>query len=99
MALRRALHFVFKVGDRSRTAVFYRDVLGMKASQCVCETRINLKRGCVIMHAERTLFISELLKNKPLTISEICSLLLIAMCRFYAMRSLKRAVRQRVMGE
>ncbi|XP_060799672.1 glyoxalase domain-containing protein 4 [Neoarius graeffei] len=30
MALRRALHFVFKVGDRSRTAVFYRDVLGMK---------------------------------------------------------------------
>ncbi|XP_028856466.1 glyoxalase domain-containing protein 4 [Denticeps clupeoides] len=30
MALRRALHFVFKVGDRSRTAEFYRDVLGMK---------------------------------------------------------------------
>lgn len=30
MALRRALHFVFKVGDRKRTAVFYRDVLGMK---------------------------------------------------------------------
>ncbi|KAB5550185.1 hypothetical protein PHYPO_G00050920 [Pangasianodon hypophthalmus] len=30
MALRRALHFVFKVGDRGKTAVFYRDVLGMK---------------------------------------------------------------------
>lgn len=30
MALRRALHFVFKVGDRTRTATFYRDVLGMK---------------------------------------------------------------------
>lgn len=30
MALRRALHFVFKVGDRGRTATFYRDVLGMK---------------------------------------------------------------------
>lgn len=30
MALRRALHFVFKVGDRSKTAIFYRDVLGMK---------------------------------------------------------------------
>ncbi|XP_028662458.1 glyoxalase domain-containing protein 4 [Erpetoichthys calabaricus] len=30
MALRRALHFVFKVGDRSRTATFYRDVLGMQ---------------------------------------------------------------------
>lgn len=37
MALRRALHFVFKVGDRSKTAVFYRDVLGMKVSQCVSE--------------------------------------------------------------
>lgn len=30
MAFRRALHFVFKVGDRSKTAIFYRDVLGMK---------------------------------------------------------------------
>lgn len=30
MALRRALHFVFKVGDRGKTATFYRDVLGMK---------------------------------------------------------------------
>ncbi|XP_062872502.1 glyoxalase domain-containing protein 4 [Trichomycterus rosablanca] len=30
MALRRALHFVFKVGDRNKTAIFYRDVLGMK---------------------------------------------------------------------
>jgi len=28
--LRRALHFVFKVGDRCKTATFYRDVLGMK---------------------------------------------------------------------
>ncbi|XP_061136838.1 glyoxalase domain-containing protein 4 [Syngnathus typhle] len=28
--MRRALHFVFKVGDRSKTATFYRDVLGMK---------------------------------------------------------------------
>lgn len=35
MALRRALHFVFKVGDRNKTAVFYRDVLGMKVSKCV----------------------------------------------------------------
>ncbi|CAB1432812.1 unnamed protein product [Pleuronectes platessa] len=30
MASRRALHFVFKVGDRTKTATFYRDVLGMK---------------------------------------------------------------------
>ncbi|XP_078404297.1 glyoxalase domain-containing protein 4 [Cetorhinus maximus] len=29
MVLGRALHFVFKVGDRTRTARFYRDVLGM----------------------------------------------------------------------
>ncbi|XP_029467955.1 glyoxalase domain-containing protein 4 isoform X2 [Rhinatrema bivittatum] len=30
MVTRRALHFVFKVGDRPQTARFYRDVLGMK---------------------------------------------------------------------
>lgn len=35
MALRRALHFVFKVGDRAKTATFYRDVLGMKVSSAV----------------------------------------------------------------
>ncbi|XP_038670497.1 glyoxalase domain-containing protein 4 [Scyliorhinus canicula] len=29
MVLGRVLHFVFKVGDRARTARFYRDVLGM----------------------------------------------------------------------
>uniref|UniRef100_A0A2K6DX25 Glyoxalase domain containing 4 n=1 Tax=Macaca nemestrina TaxID=9545 RepID=A0A2K6DX25_MACNE len=32
MAARRALHFVFKVGNRFQTARFYRDVLGMKAA-------------------------------------------------------------------
>lgn len=30
MASRRALHFVFKIGNRTKTAKFYRDVLGMK---------------------------------------------------------------------
>lgn len=30
MSTRRALHFVFKVGDRKETAKFYREVLGMK---------------------------------------------------------------------
>ncbi|XP_053817079.1 glyoxalase domain-containing protein 4 [Vidua chalybeata] len=30
MAARRALHFVFKVGDRARTARFYRELLGMR---------------------------------------------------------------------
>ncbi|XP_077579126.1 glyoxalase domain-containing protein 4 [Stigmatopora nigra] len=28
--MRRALHFVFKVGDRAKMATFYRDILGMK---------------------------------------------------------------------
>ncbi len=27
---RRALHYVFKVADRASTAMFYRDILGMK---------------------------------------------------------------------
>lgn len=31
-ASRRALHFVFKVADRTSTAAFYRDVLGMKVT-------------------------------------------------------------------
>lgn len=30
MGTRRALHFVFKVGNRFQTARFFRDVLGMK---------------------------------------------------------------------
>ena len=32
MAARRALHFVFKVADRTATAAFYRETLGMKVS-------------------------------------------------------------------
>ena len=32
MATRRALHFVFKVADRTATAAFYRETLGMKVS-------------------------------------------------------------------
>lgn len=30
MALGRALHFVFKIGDRKAAAKFYRDILGMQ---------------------------------------------------------------------
>lgn len=30
MVTGRALHFVFKVGNRTQTARFYRDILGMK---------------------------------------------------------------------
>ena len=32
MATRKALHFVFKVADRTATAKFYREILGMKVS-------------------------------------------------------------------
>lgn len=30
MSLRRALHFVFKIGNRNETVKFYREILGMK---------------------------------------------------------------------
>nr|CAG4647214.1 EOG090X09EK [Megafenestra aurita] len=30
MSERRALHFVFKIGDRTRAAIFFKDILGMK---------------------------------------------------------------------
>jgi hypothetical protein len=33
----RALHFVFKVADRTLTAKFYREVLGMKVTFCTCQ--------------------------------------------------------------
>ena len=36
MATRRALHFVFKVADRTATAKFYREILGMKVSTGTC---------------------------------------------------------------
>jgi len=32
MPSRRALHFVFKVGNRTATAKFFREILGMKVS-------------------------------------------------------------------
>lgn len=41
MALRRALHFVFKVGDRGATLSFYRQVLGMQVLR-----HEEFKEGC-----------------------------------------------------
>lgn len=32
MSTRRALHFVFKIGDRKANARFYRDLLGIQVS-------------------------------------------------------------------
>ena len=31
----RALHWVFKIGDRPKTIKFFRDVMGMKVGQCL----------------------------------------------------------------
>lgn len=28
----RALHYVFKIGDRAKTIAFYKEILGMKVS-------------------------------------------------------------------
>ena len=36
MSLRRALHFVFKIGNRNETVKFYRDILGMKV--CIIDS-------------------------------------------------------------
>lgn len=43
MALRRALHFVFKVGDRTKTATFYRDVLGMKVEELFVDLTVEFQ--------------------------------------------------------
>ena len=45
---RRALHFVFKVADRTATAAFYREILGMKVSEIdYVIARDNLASVCV----------------------------------------------------
>lgn len=50
-ATRRALHFVFKVADRTSTAAFYRDVLGMKV------------RGYYVMLVDTNVAVSACLSN------------------------------------
>lgn len=37
----RALHFVFKIGDRQKNAMFFRDILGMKVLR-----HEEFKEGC-----------------------------------------------------
>ena len=52
---RRALHFVFKVADRTATAAFYREILGMKVSGIYYViARVNLASVCVklIVHTD-----------------------------------------------
>lgn len=50
MTSRRALHFVFKIGNRTETAKFFRNVLGMK----VCVTHFEFPRlflvACVLSY-------------------------------------------------
>lgn len=45
MATRRALHFVFKVGNRFQTARFYRDVLGMQVGVAEGDRRARVARA------------------------------------------------------
>ena len=61
MALRRALHFVFKIGNRNETIKFYREILGMKVrdiSYCVSDFGASF-RACPWM-TKLTLIISRL---------------------------------------
>ena len=63
MALRRALHFVFKIGNRNETIKFYREILGMKVrgiSYCVTDFGASF-RACPWMTQSRTLLHSCLL--------------------------------------
>jgi len=48
MNARRALHFVFKVGNRTDTIKFYRDILGIKVllTDCHANKLITVKNRC-----------------------------------------------------
>lgn len=43
MVVGRALHYVFKIGDRKLTAKFYKEILGMKVSEIFCFKNLNVK--------------------------------------------------------
>ncbi len=43
MSGRRALHFVFKVGDRQKTIRFYKDILGMKVYTFIFEALFHIE--------------------------------------------------------
>lgn len=55
MSLRRALHFVFKIGNRNETVKFYRDILGMKV--CIIDSSdyvmFSAKRGSIHSYAKK----------------------------------------------
>ncbi|KAK2525399.1 Glod4 [Columba livia] len=64
MAGRRALHFVFKVGDRARTARFFRELLGMSL-RCFCSRPYDGKwsKTMVGYGPEDNHFVAELTYN------------------------------------
>ena len=57
VASRRALHFVFKVADRTSTASFYRQILGMKVrktlSRYFTACTVAKHRSCVTRNSRR----------------------------------------------
>ena len=67
MALRRALHFVFKIGNRNETIKFYREILGMKVrdiSHCVSHFGASF-RACLWMTHFALIIVRALLHSFP----------------------------------
>ena len=67
MTLRRALHFVFKIGNRNETIKFYREILGMKVrdiSYCVSHFGASF-RACLWMTHFALTIVRALLHSFP----------------------------------
>ena len=110
MALRRALHFVFKIGNRNETIKFYREILGMKVrgiSYCVSDFGASFRAcplddsvgsynlaPCCIVVCCLYLINTVGIKSNSSRFLKECVLFI----RFCAMKSLKRAVRHLAMG-
>jgi catechol 2,3-dioxygenase-like lactoylglutathione lyase family enzyme len=56
MSGRRALHFVFKVGNRTETIKFYKDVLGMKVDY-IDIIKLHSVSSSLILHYGRNFYI------------------------------------------
>lgn len=67
MALRRALHFVFKIRNRNETIKFYREILGMKVrdiTYCVSDFGASF-RACLWMTQLALIIARALLHSLP----------------------------------
>lgn len=104
--MRRALHFVFKIGDRAKTATFYRDVLGMT----VCGFDFYLAART---REDSTDVLTSLCKARISPKSGTCHVVTKGFFslnvlfkktnasihrRFYAMKNLRKAAKRRAMG-